>query len=395
MNKIYIVGVFLSIFFSKIESVQYETYLESWDSGWYSALTGLPPIPPTSQTNYNNVALNISFASYDFPGLNGLQFANTPTDVNTVINYVHGNQGLVKLAFGGASYAPGNYFISQTPGWPNNIPQLAAGIKGILDTYSFDGVDLDIEDSNPSGVTKEDFAAQLFSFIVQLRQALPTKIISLTIPAQGWGQYWEILAKQVAAAKPSPVNYINFMEYDIWVNPELSSFADQIKNDIITYISPTNTAPPTNYAAGWGIPPSLIQLGLMPGYDDNNQYLTISSAQDLTNFAIQQGLFGVMTWSLDRDAGTDPNPSTGEPPYAFSNAIRAILAPTTQLRKAKFNAASVIKPAIEKKKHRHSKEKKDKCDRACKKERIKGLKTRLLFVRNPPPNHGAPAFTLR
>lgn len=127
-------------------SLIYETYLESWDSGWNSAMTGLPPTPSTSPTTYDDVTLDIAFASYTFPGLNGVQFSDPTGDTNDVINYVHSQNGKAKISYGGASYAGPNYFISQTAGWPDNISSLVAGVSSVVTSYGFDGVDFDIED---------------------------------------------------------------------------------------------------------------------------------------------------------------------------------------------------------------------------------------------------------
>ena len=362
---ILILGLIKSEALLASSSLIYETYLESWDSGWNSAMTGLPPIPSSSPTSYNNVTLNIAFASYTFPGLNGVQFSNPTSDTNTVINYVHSQNGKCKISYGGASYAGPNYFISQTNGWPNNISTLVTGVSNVVTTYNFDGVDFDIEDPLPNGTTADAFANQLFSFLTQMRAALPNKIISLTIPGQGWGTYWEILAKKVASA--GIVNSINFMEYDIWIGTP--TYAGQIQADIITYTSPTDTSPAPNYSPGWGIPPNLINLGLMPGNDDISQFLSDSDAKDLTTFAISNKLFGVMTWDLDRDAGTNPVPSLGgATPYEYSNTIRNTL----------YSLSNSKKGSIHIKKNKLNKSKK------------KARKHKPHFHRQLPPLHGAP-----
>ena len=343
----------------------YETYLESWDTGWNAALTGLPPTTSGSPTTYNDVTLNIAFASYTFPGLNGVQFSNPATDTTTVINYVNAQGGKVKISYGGASYAGPNYFISHTYGWPNNISALASGVADVVTSYNFEGVDFDIEDPLPTGSTSDEFANQLFTFLTQVRGALPDKIISLTIPGQGWGTYWKILAQMVAEA--GTVDYINFMEYDIWIGA--ASYPEQIKADIVTYTSPTNTSPAPNYTVGWGIPFKMVQLGLMPGNDDTSQFLTVSDAEDLTTYAISNSLFGVMTWDLNRDAGTNPVPSlNGASPYAYSNAIRNLLYSQALLK----DKSKVIKV--------------NKLNRSKKKARMR----RPPFDRNAPPLHGAP-----
>jgi GH18 family chitinase len=341
----------------------YETYLESWDSRWHQVLTGLPPTPLNSPTRYDNVIVDIAFASYTFPGLNGVQFANPDADTHTVIDYVHSQNGKVKISYGGASYAGPNYFISKTEGWPNNIPTLVAGVTSVVTNYDFDGVDFDIEDSLPATSSAEEFADQLFNFLTQVRRALPNKIISLTIPAQGWGTYWKILAKKVAEART--VDYINFMEYDIWVGAP--SYSAQIEADILTYTSPIGTFPAPNYSEGWGIAASLIQLGLMPGRDDTNRDLTLDDAKTLTHYAVSNGLVGVMTWDLNRDAGIiDP-----ANPYKYSTAIREILSQIPLL-------GNVFLFPPPKQKH-------------FIKSRKKARKLRPPFERQSPPLHGAPA----
>lgn len=99
------------------------------------------------------------------------------------------------------------------------------------------------------------------------------------------------------------------MEYDIWINPDLpNGYVGQVEADILTYTSLTTTAPAPNWAQGWGIPANLIQLGIMPGYDDTKQLMTTSSAEDLTQYAALQGLPGVFVWDIDRDALTDETP---------------------------------------------------------------------------------------
>jgi hypothetical protein len=354
---------------SALLATNYESYLESWDSGWQTVMQGMPPTPSTSTTSYDGVILDIAFASYTFPGLNGIQFNSVSSDTQTVINYVHAQNGLAKISYGGASYAGPNYFISQTSGWPNNIPSLVSGVTDVVTSYGFDGVDFDIEDSLPGGTTAQDFANSLFSFLTQIRAALPNKIISLTIPGQGWGTYWEYLAKQVAGA--NTVDCINFMEYDIWVGAP--SYAEQIEADLTTYLAPTTTSPAPNYSPGWGIPPKLIQIGLMPGNDDTSQFLSVADAQTLTITAIDLGLYGIMTWDLNRDGGTDPVPSLeGASPYAYTNAIREII---FNPEEATLALSHIPRSHISRYRSRN-------------KRAHMGIKP---FERQAPPPHGAPS----
>lgn len=352
--------------------LNYETYLESWDSGWQSALQNLPPGPNgTTATSYQNVTLNVCFAAYVFPGLNGLQFSTS--DVTTAVNFVHTHGGKARISFGGASYAQPwypNYFISQTEGWPGNASSLASGVLSVVSTYNLDGVDFDIEDPQPSGVTAQQFAGQLITFLQYVRAGLPAgKTMSITVAGQGWNTYVQYLTQGVAAI-PGLVDYINFMEYDIWVNSALpQGYPEQISADLTTYTSPTTESPAPNYAPGWGIPESLIQLGLMPGNDDIGNVLTLDDAQSLSQLVVDQNYVGVMTWDLDRDAGTDPNPPTNESPYAYSNEIRSVI-----------GVSEDTAAAVEKAKPYH--------EHRMRNQRYAPFQS--PFIRQPVPPHGAP-----
>ncbi len=308
--------------------VSYESYLESWDSNWQHVVENLPPGPGgTNSNSYAGVTLNIGFGCYSFPGLNGLQFSTS--DVATVVSYVHSKGGKARISFGGASYAAPcapNYFISQTSGWPNNYEDLAAGVLSVVSTYDFDGVDFDIEDTQPGSFTPQQFATDLITFLKQVKRGLPAgKTLSITIPGQGWSTYWYYLATGVAA-NPGLVDYISFMEYDIWVSPS-TSYAQQIQADLITYSSPTNTSPGPNYSPGWGIPFNMIQLGLMPGCADNAHLLSVTDAQSLAAYAVAHNLYGVMTWDLNRDSGSVQTPSCSTYPsnYQYSVSIRNVI----------------------------------------------------------------------
>ena len=326
MKKLFLLVASLPLCFQALATMPYETYLESWNASWEANYQGLPP---EGAQSYQNVTLNISFASYVFGsgppyGITGLQFSTVDTDVQGIITYIHSHGGKVKLSFGGASTAGPYYFISTTPSWPNNASELATGIANLFVTYDFDGVDFDIEDSLPAGVTATEFASQLITFLQAVRAALPAgTIISITVPGQGWNQYWQPLVEG-AAAIAGLIDVINFMEYDIYVSSSLAGgYPAMIAADISTYTSSPDTplAPP-NWLPGWNIPASKVNIGLMPGTADNSLVLTLADAQKVVQTAVNVGAYGVMTWDIDRDAvGQD-----GQAPYAFSTAIRQGLA---------------------------------------------------------------------
>jgi len=371
-------------------TLSYETYLESWDSQWQTVMQNLPDTP-AGTPNYQGTTLDIAFAAYLFPNseVQGTQFQNPNSDIATIISFVHGQGGKVKLSYGGASYAlPAypNYFISQTTangGWPNNMQYLAGGvINAIQKNYGtnnnplyLDGVDFDIEDPQPA-YSAQDFAQDLYNFLALVRAGLPDKTISLTIPGQGWNTYWEIIAK-LASQDGGPVDSVNFMEYDIYITPGYS-YAEQIFGDIVTYTSLPNVAPAPNWTPGWGIDPRKVQLGLMPANDDLGNNLTVSNAENLASVAATSNkfgkpLYGVMTWCLNRDALTDLNPNTVNnpstltlPPYQYSNAIRSTLNKPKPLFKMVRNQFRKRKVAI----------------------------FPSPFQRQPPPPHGFPGFII-
>jgi hypothetical protein len=292
------------------QSPGFETYIESWDSRYQSVINGMPM--------QNGMTVDISFDNW------GAKLdPATEKQIVGIYNSLEAKakeEGVsinIKLSFGGATYP--------MPGLANSkaASALAQQVSGVLTYFqsqygiNFSGVDLDIESSNSS-------EANVSSFIQDLRTDVgPDKIISLTIPGQGWSGFYHNLATD-----PNVMNAVSnyqFMEYDIWVGAD--SLENQIKADILTYTGKAGTQapPPNDNQTCWGLPPSKVHLGLMPGPDDQKQNLTPQAAEDLAQFAKDQGLGGVMIWSEDRDAGTDKSPPTGYPPFTFSNDILDVL----------------------------------------------------------------------
>lgn len=266
-------------------SLNLEEYLESWKGlGIDSTVLQNMHIQP-------GVTIDISFCSFNFAssqdGLPGLQFTNNAEAVKTLVDYIHSKGGKVKLSFGGATYPIGPYL-------QGNGIALAKNIANTIQTYGFDGVDLDIEDgiNASSGVV---------SFFKNLREDLgDTKTISLTVPGQDWAaQSW------ITACEPY-VDCFNFMEYYLWLGSD--SLVDRIQSDVDTYINQ------------WKIPPSKIQLGLMPGQSASNN-LTLDDAKELAQWAQSKGLAGLMMW----DANRDYDRVDGNTSLAYYDALLAIL----------------------------------------------------------------------
>lgn len=300
----------------------YETYIE----GWYcypvpSQCSVCSPACKVSYTSPNPLVLDYAFASFNFPGGGFGGLSITAPQLIDLINFVHGAGGKIKMSFGGAT-SP--YYINNSNLWPD-VASIAGNIVSLVNAFNFDGVDLDIE--TPNDVAPPGFANNVATFLQNLRYGLgPNKIISLTVPAQGWKTY--IIDLAIAVGSPGGANfysyppsgrtqtidYINFMEYDIQISQGVT-YAQQIMSDLATYNSV------------WKIPYSMMQLGLMPGPSDfPGQVLSVSDAINLTTSAAALGLHGVMTWDLTRDYnGTGIN-GTGQPSLAYTTQIRTTLA---------------------------------------------------------------------
>ena len=106
------------------------------------------------------------------------------------------------------------------------------------------------------------------------------------------------------------------MEYDIWVAPG-KSLPDQIEDDVNYYVK------------NWGVDPSKIHIGLMPGKDDQGHNLSVADAQKVAQYVMSAGLGGVMTWDLDRDyKGSSDKKSD------YFNAISTVLKLPTSAQEA-------------------------------------------------------------
>lgn len=274
----------------------YTTYVTTWGNDPLSQVVDMvnrSVIKP-------NTIIALAFASFNFsstdyiPGL-----TNTTMDtVKQIINVVHSQNAKIILSVGGQTYPFYGSDLYSKPG------DLASNINQVISSCGFDGVDFDIEDSYNN--VPVDFANSAASLINTLKSLNNNLYITLTTPAQAWatGCYQQ----QLLNLTIGNLNAWQPMEYDLWIDPT-SDYYDQIQYDINFYLN------------SWSVSPDKIILGLMPGNDDMNHNLTLQNALNLTTFALQKGLQGMMTWDADIDAaGPD-----GNAPYAYSLGIESIL----------------------------------------------------------------------
>ena len=274
----------------------YSTYITYWDSDPYSQVQDM--------INQNVILpktrLLLAFASFNFsspdyiPGLGTL----TIQQLQQLTALVHTTQAKISLSIGGATYPFAGSDLYSQPG------VLASNINNMLNVCGFDGVDFDIEDS--AATVPSDFANQAASLINTIRSLNPTMLLTLTTAAQAWAPntyqlpLLNLTIGNLTAWQP--------MEYDLWIDPNVT-YSQQIQSDIQYYLTT------------WGVSPSKLILGLMPGNDDKSNDLTLQDALHLTTFAKEKGLQGVMTW----DANNDGKGCDGNAPYAYSIGIQRIL----------------------------------------------------------------------
>jgi hypothetical protein len=279
----------------------YSTYLTYWDNDPYTEVQDMiakKVILPTTR-------IILAFASFNFaspyyiPGLGSL----TLQQVQQLVELVHSVDATISLSIGGATYPFAGSDLYAQPG------VLANNINQIVTTCQLDGIDFDIEDN--AATVPSNFANQAASLINTLRNLNPTLLLTLTTAAQAWapGTYQlpllNLTIGNLTAWQP--------MEYDLWVDPSFT-YAAQIQYDINYYLTT------------WGVNPSKLILGLMPGRDDTSKDLTLQDALNLTAFAKEKGLQGVMTWDVNNDGkGCD-----GNAPYAYSMGIQSMLSTTEQ-----------------------------------------------------------------
>jgi len=286
----------------------YTTYVTTWNNDPLNQIQDMID----KSVLIENTRIVLAFASFNFSSTTYIPgFGNIGMDeVKKITDLVHSNGGKISLSIGGATYPFYGSDLYNRPG------DLASNINQILNSCGFDCVDFDIEDSYQN--VPSDFSNNAASLINTLKSLNNNLYITLTTAAQAWavGCYQQQLINltigNLSAWQP--------MEYDLWIDPS-SNYYNQIIYDINFYL---NT---------WSVPSNKIILGLMPGNDDMNHDLTLQNALNLTSYAINKNLLGVMTW----DANIDGNGVNGNAPYAYSMGIQSLLNNSSKYMNKRLN----------------------------------------------------------
>ena len=277
-------------------SKTYTTYVTTWNNDPFNQIDDMI----SRNVVQSNTRIVLAFASFNFSATTYIPgFGNISMDeVKDIVDLVHEQNAKISLSIGGATYPFYGSDLYDSPG------DLASNINTVLNTCGFDGVDFDIEDSYLN--VPSNFANQAASLINTLKSLNNNLYLTLTTPAQAWAM--GCYQQQLLNLTFGNLSVWQPMEYDLWIDPT-SDYYNQIQYDINFYIN------------SWSVNPSKIILGLMPGKDDMGRDLTLQNALNLTSFALDKNLMGVMTW----DANIDGNGVDGNAPYAYSMGIQSLL----------------------------------------------------------------------
>ena len=276
--------------------MSFTTYVTTWNSDPYTQIQDMI----NNNVLQKNTRIVLAFASFNFsdssyiPGFGNISLDET----KKIVSLVKSCQSKISLSIGGATYPFYGSDLYYRPG------DLAVNINNILVNCGFDGVDFDIEDS--SNNVPSDFAIQAASLINTLKSLNNSLYISLTTPAQAWSM--GCYQQQLINLTIGNLSCWQPMEYDLWIGSGYTYYT-QILYDLQFYV---NT---------WGVNPNKIVLGLMPGLDDLGKDMTLQTALNCTEYSLNTGLQGIMTW----DANNDSNGIDGNSPYAYCNGIQSML----------------------------------------------------------------------
>jgi len=264
----------------KITSPYVESYWESWKSwedfpnDYCADLSSVPASPIGSTSGVNLV--NVAFADYS----GGIHGTEAPEDlIRKGIQAIHQKGGFAKIALGGALYSMSNLLTeADAEAWAESM---AATVKDL----GLDGMDLDVEDSGTGANIQ-------IALINAMRAELgPDFHISYTIPALS-AQYEPWLS--TIRGTLDVMDAVNIMAYDVY----WAGYNFEMDLEMLEIM---------------GVDRSKIVYGIMPGHHDaGNEYTSLEDAKNAALFVKENGLCGVMTWDLNRDAYQRMNYGPGD-----------------------------------------------------------------------------------
>ena len=178
---------------------------------------------------------------------------------------------LVKLSYGGDEWGNLDVYEKTAPWARNNADVMARTIEDL----GLDGIDLVQQQGYGSdNMNADNLSSIQLYFLKYLRTLLPTKLISYTFPGYK--------------------SEIDFPFRDVL------QYGHQYLNTINVFRGQMDTIQVLN--SEYGVPKSKIILGLAIGCNQNPfEDVDLAKALNYTEFVKNEGLAGIMTWSLNRD----------------------------------------------------------------------------------------------
>lgn len=251
--------------------------------------------------------LNIAFINPDAQG----SFTTNPEYAN-VLSAAHNKNVRVFFSIGGGSPPP---HLKELVATAEGRSKLVEGIVKLLDTYDFDGVDIDLEND----LINEHYAP----FVYAVAKAVKAKNKLVTAALAKWN------SDKIADSTLAKYDFINVMSYDAtgpW-NPGNAgphSTYSMAVNDFKYYTETRKIASGKIliglpfYGYGFnGAPVSMNYKDIIRDYpgselkDEINigggtvYYNGITTIQSKTKFAVDHGASGVMIWQLLQDSKDD------------------------------------------------------------------------------------------
>ena len=259
-------------------------YVTYWDTDPYQQIQDM-----IQKGAIQNTRIILAFASFNFISCHyipGFQYI-TMTRVREIITLVHSVGAKISLSIGGAMHPFLNSDLYAHP------EELATTINSVVTSFNFDGVDFDIEDFT----TSVEFQQNVKTLITMIRFLNPSLYITLTTPTHNI--YHELVKQSLPT--------INAWQPMMYGSGCLNT---EYVQHVLNY-----------FMASMCVPPNKIMIGLMCGQDDADNVLTLGEALDITTYAQNELVKGIVLW----DANIDGSGSTGNEPYAYCKGIQTML----------------------------------------------------------------------
>jgi GH18 family chitinase len=224
--------------------------------------------------------INIALMRVQF--INGVYEVNgyetSEANMMDLITRAHAAGKKVKFTIGGS---PQSYWLSTQLTTIDKAEPIARAMANFCNKYSFDGVDLDLEDKMS---VSTNWHLRVIELANQLRTKLPNKLISFTSATPASTNY---PFKEIIKGIHPYVNTISLMCYD-WYWSGDPSYVYNYDTDV------------KNFSAV-GVPKEKIVLGFMPKFDDFGKETNLTDLTNACNYVKANNLAGVMYWEMNSD----------------------------------------------------------------------------------------------